>query len=49
VATRQAKVGYVQRGATLATVYSTLSVTFQNAHTTRGRATIVRRTVTAFH
>ena len=37
----------MQRGATRATVYSTFSVTIQTMHTTRGRATIVRRTVTA--
>ena len=47
VAVRQAEVADVQRGATLATVYSTFRVTFQNTPTTRRRATIVRRTVTA--
>src|SRR5207249_823115 len=47
VAVRQAEGADVQRGAMLATVYSTFSVTFQNTYTTRGRATIVRRTVTA--
>src|SRR5262245_8396799 len=47
VAGRQAEDAYVQCGATLTTVYSTFSVTFQNTHTPRERATIVRRTVTA--
>ena len=47
VAARQAEVADVQRGATPATVYSTFRVTLQKTHTTRGRALIVRRTVTA--
>jgi len=47
VAVRQAEGADVQRGAMLATVYSTFSVTLQNTDTTRGRATIIRRTVAA--
>jgi len=46
MAVRQAAVANVQRGVKLATVYSTCSVTLQKTHTTRGRATIVCRTVT---
>jgi hypothetical protein len=46
MAARQPEVAYVQRGATLTTVYSTFSVTFQNTPAARGHATVVRRTVT---
>ena len=46
MAVRQAAVANMQRGVKLATVYSTFSGTFQKTHTTRGRATIVCRTVT---
>jgi hypothetical protein len=46
MAVRQAAVANMQRGVKLATVYSTFRGTFQKTHTTRGRATIVGRTVT---